>query len=403
MAGDPIDSDSSVGSKRRINSDTEQDQETLQLSSPLPEITPSHHNHTQDSTPQEEAIMSDSSPKKKAKCFSLLHEGNQELGLHSSTEKNAFLSGSLDKEKIDNAETKEGSFGVQEVDSQINAIQDVDLGFDEKRAIKEKASESENVLEAEKKRLLGDLEVGKIFGAETCHTNISGSSMNSSKIEFDLPVRGSLKIEVIDDTALIGLFPLSRTGNGSVKNEKKGKEEIDGKKAKKSRRKGKNAKKVFAEPVNHTEPTKMVEVQRCKKESNSQSKIMYSRKELEALRYAKVGEQRKLWRDVYSGLGNDVIREYEGLGSWKNQKKINWSFDHRFGRQAASPATLGMILSLHSDACFHHLSMPFGFSYYYLLSCLISLFVLHRKSPKHLFSTSYVESDCCYDLMSLWW
>ncbi|XVF84459.1 hypothetical protein PTKIN_Ptkin17bG0038700 [Pterospermum kingtungense] len=356
MATDSMDSDSSVGSKRRINSDTEQDQETLlqlQLSTPL-------HDHSQDSTLQdcpEEAIMTDSSPKKKAKCFSLLHEGNQELGLHSSTE-NPSLSGSFKKEEIGNGETKEGSFAVQEVDEKDKL--GTCLGLEEKRAVKGKALESENALEAEKKRLLGELEVGKIFGIETCHGDISGSSANKSKIdgdsniggfkELDLPVRGSLKIEVIDDTALIGSFPLSKTGNGSVKNEKKGKEEIDGRKAKRSRRKGKNAKKVLGEAVSFMEPTKIAEVRRYMKESNAQSKIVYSRKELEALRYVKVVEQRKLWRDVYSGLGADVIREYEGLGSWKNQKNsLNFDTRHRFGRQAASPATLGDDYSENTD------------------------------------------------------
>ncbi|XWS35255.1 hypothetical protein CRYUN_Cryun21dG0110400 [Craigia yunnanensis] len=228
MADDPMDSDSHVDSKRRITTDTEQEQETLlqlQLSSSLSEITP--HPHRQDSTPQdrqEEAIMDDSSPKKKAKSFSLLYEGNQELGLHSSTE-NAFLSGSFEKEKIDYVETK----------------------------------------------------------------------------------------EVIDDTALIGSFPLFKTGNGCAKNEKKGKEEID--------------------------------VQNGGKESNTQSKIMYSRKELEALRFAKVVEQQKLWRDVYNGLGTDMIREYEDLGSWKHQKNTSLSSDsrHRIGRKAESPATLSVV------------------------------------------------------------
>ncbi|XVE84590.1 hypothetical protein DITRI_Ditri17bG0024800 [Diplodiscus trichospermus] len=373
MADDPMDSESDVGPKRRITTDTEQEQETLlQLSSSLSEITP--HHHRQDSTPldcqkeeeEEEAIMDHSSAKKKAKCFSLLDEGNQELGLHSSTE-TAFLSGSFEDEKIDNVDTKEDFFGVPEVDSRVTTIevdesfvfeadkkehQETCLEFEEKRAIKGKALESENLLEAEKKRLLGELEVGKIFGAKTCGGNAPGLATNSSKIDYDsnnggtkgldLPVRGSLSIEVIDDTALIGSFPLSKTGNGSVKNARKEKEEIDSKKGKRSRRKGKNAKKALGETTRHTESTEIVEVQNGWKESNSQSKIMYSRKQLESLRYAKVVEQRKLWRDVYNGLGTDVIKEYEALGSWKKQKNISLSSDtrHRVGRKAESPATL---------------------------------------------------------------
>ncbi|XVF29278.1 hypothetical protein REPUB_Repub15cG0107200 [Reevesia pubescens] len=359
MADDPMNSDSYVSSKRRITIDTHQQQEEtllrLQLSSSLSE-TPQDH--------QEETSMEDGSPKKKAKCLSLLYEGNQELGFPSFTEKNVSLSGSF--EKIVNEETKGGSFGVQEVDSHVNVIE-VDVGpvfeaddkkghlgtcleSEEKRVIKGKALESETVLEAEKERLLGELEVGKIFGAKTCNGNISGFARNSSKIDdgndiggikgLNLPVRGSLKIEVIDDTALIGSFPFSKPVNGIAKDEmKKGKQEVDGKKAKRSRRKGKNAKKVLGEAVQHMEPAKIVELQNGWKESKNQSKITYSIKELESLRFAKVVEQRNFWRDVYNSLGTDVIGEYEDLGSWKHQKNINLSTDtrHRFGRKAESP------------------------------------------------------------------
>ncbi|XP_022761745.1 uncharacterized protein LOC111307787 isoform X2 [Durio zibethinus] len=367
MADDPMDSDSCVGSKRRITTGTEQEEEItllqLQLSYYHSEIS-THHN--QDSTfqdHQQETNMEDSSPEKKAKCFSLFSEGNQELGLRSSTEKNVSLSGSFEKEKMDNVENKDGSFGVQEVDSLVKAIEGdkkehlgTCLEFEEKMTTKGKALESENVLEDEKKLLLGDLEVGKIFGAKTCTGTICHFATNSSKIDvdnniggikgLDLPVRGSLKIEVIDDTALIGSFPLCKTGNGSVKDEKKkGKQEVDGKKAKRSRRKGKNAKKVFGEAMKHMDSTTIVEVENGRRESQSQSKIMYSRKELEALRFAKAVEQQYLWRHAYNDLGTDVIREYEDLASWKHQKNIILSSDthHLFGWKAGSPAIMNVV------------------------------------------------------------
>ncbi|XP_039033793.1 uncharacterized protein LOC120169740 [Hibiscus syriacus] len=298
MADYAVDSGSHVGSKRRTSTDTDQQEENLlQLPSSLSETTVDRR----DSTPpdrQDETAIDNSSPKKKAKCFPLLSEGNQEMGLHSFTQKNVSLSEPFEKEEAYDVETKEGSFGIQQVGSQVNAIE-AGLGFEEKRVIKGKDLESETVLEAEKKRLLDELEVGNIFGGTK---------------GLALPVKGSLMVEVIDDTALIGSFPLSRTGNGSGKDEKqKGEHEIDCTRTKRSRRKRKNVKEVLGESgtVRHVESTEIFEIQNGKKESGNQNKIMYSRKELEALRFANGVGQRNFWRDVYKSLGKDVIREYE--------------------------------------------------------------------------------------------
>ncbi|OMO79617.1 Survival motor neuron interacting protein 1 [Corchorus olitorius] len=299
MADGPMDAtDSFVGSKRRSSSDSEQEEETL---------LQSHLSSSPSDIHQEETAMDAGSPKKKAKCFSLRSEGNQELGLSSSTDNASLsgsfeeqkkadkkehpgtcsLSGSFEEEKKDGLKSKEGSFGVQEVDNLVNNAIEVDmesvieadkkehpgtsLEFEGKRDIKGKALECENVLEAEKKRLLSELEVGKLFGAKTSTGNISGLATNSTKIDDDkfiggvqgpdLAVRGSLKIGVIDDTVLIESFP--------------------------------------------------------------------------------VGEQRKFWRDVYNGLGAAVIKEYGDLGSWKHQKNMALSSDRdRFGRKAESPAIM---------------------------------------------------------------
>ncbi|KAK8275583.1 hypothetical protein V6Z12_D10G145900 [Gossypium hirsutum] len=195
------------------------------------------------------------------------------MGLHSFAPKDVSLSGFFEKEKVDEVESKEDSFGVQEVDIQVNTIEadnkehlGTGLEFEEKRVAKGKSLESENVLEAEKKRLLTELEVGNVFGFATNSSKIDDGNGVSGTKGLDLPVKGSLKIEVIDDTALIGSFPLPKTGNGSVKDEKKkkGEHEIDGKKAKRSRRKGKNVKEVLGESVamRHMESTKIFEVQK---------------------------------------------------------------------------------------------------------------------------------------------
>ncbi|KAE8694850.1 hypothetical protein F3Y22_tig00110769pilonHSYRG00002 [Hibiscus syriacus] len=157
MADYAVDSDLHVGSKRITSTDTDQQEETLlQLPSSLSETTADRR----DSTPpdrQEETAIDHSCPKKKAKCFPLLSEGNQEMVLHSFTQKNVYLSGPFEKEEIYDVETNEGSFGVQEVGIQVNAIEadnkeylETCLGFEEKRLIKGKDLESENVLEAER-------------------------------------------------------------------------------------------------------------------------------------------------------------------------------------------------------------------------------------------------------------
>ncbi|KAK8519600.1 hypothetical protein V6N13_133494 [Hibiscus sabdariffa] len=344
-----MDSDSHVGSKRITTTETEQQEESLlQLPSFLSETTAGRRDSTfQDR--QEETAMDHSSGKKKAMCFSLLSGGNQEMGLHPITQKNVSLFGSLEKEEVDDMGTKEGSFGFQEVGSQLNSIEADNkehtgscLGVEEKRVIKGKYLEPEIALEAEKKRLLSELEVGNIFGLATNSSKIDDVNNVGNVKGLDLPVKGSLKIEVIDDTALIGSFHLS----GTEKDEKKGEHEIDCRKTKRSGRMGKNVKKVLvgSGTVGHMESTKIYEVQNHKTESRSQNKIMYSRKELEALRFAKVGDQRNLWRDVYNSLGKDVIRGYEDLGSWKHQKKISsGSMSHGLGRKAESPAITSVI------------------------------------------------------------
>ncbi|XP_039010766.1 uncharacterized protein LOC120139674 [Hibiscus syriacus] len=146
MADYAVDSDLHVGSKRITSTDTDQQEETLlQLPSSLSETTADRR----DSTPpdrQEETAIDHSCPKKKAKCFPLLSEGNQEMVLHSFTQKNVYLSGPFEKEEI-----------YEEVGIQVNAIEadnkeylETCLGFEEKRLIKGKDLESENVLEAER-------------------------------------------------------------------------------------------------------------------------------------------------------------------------------------------------------------------------------------------------------------
>ncbi|RAL52253.1 hypothetical protein DM860_016102 [Cuscuta australis] len=56
---------------------------------------------------------------------------------------------------------------------------------------------------------------------------------------------------------------------------------------------------------------------------------VYSRKELEAMRFLNLEGQMKKWIEVYSGLGIDVQKEYDGLLRSATQKKNLVNFDPR--------------------------------------------------------------------------
>ncbi|XP_031114238.1 uncharacterized protein LOC116017745 [Ipomoea triloba] len=73
--------------------------------------------------------------------------------------------------------------------------------------------------------------------------------------------------------------------------------------------------------------------QDCDKLTKEDKKGFYSRKELEALRFVSLEEQRKKWIEVYCGLGADVQKEYDGLLRSIHQKQLV-DFDPRrkFGK-----------------------------------------------------------------------
>ncbi|KAJ6289836.1 hypothetical protein OIU78_025705, partial [Salix suchowensis] len=66
-----------------------------------------------------------------------------------------------------------------------------------------------------------------------------------------------------------------------------------------------------------------------------QKKRKYSREEMEALRFANIAEQRKLWRDIYTGLGDDAVKGYKDLASSKHHKNASLNFNpwKHFGRK----------------------------------------------------------------------
>ncbi|KAK3204539.1 hypothetical protein Dsin_018585 [Dipteronia sinensis] len=171
---------------------------------------------------------------------------------------------------------------------------------------------------------------------------------------IDGSVRSSLKIEVIDDTALIESVQVPETGNGCMKDigiegtakkigwkgkkeEKKQESDENEKKVKHSRRKAKDTKRN--ERMKNMTPI-MEDQDGCLK-NGEQSLKMYSRQEMEALRFVNIVEQRKLWNTIYTGLGLEVSNEYDQLANSK-QKNTLLNFDprKRFSRKLESPGIL---------------------------------------------------------------
>lgn len=83
--------------------------------------------------------------------------------------------------------------------------------------------------------------------------------------------------------------------------------------------------------------------QDCGKLRKEDKKGFYSRKELEAMRFVSVEEQRKKWVEVYCGLGPDVQKEYDGLARSIDQKQLLVDFDLRRQFGKARHVSFGII------------------------------------------------------------
>ncbi|XP_060179341.1 uncharacterized protein LOC132609384 [Lycium barbarum] len=118
----------------------------------------------------------------------------------------------------------------------------------------------------------------------------------------DGSVRCSLKIEVIDDTAMIDISQLGKTCSLDKK--------IDGKSGR--NRKKKNVNNLL-EKEKKVAKEKNVLISDGYKRKGGEEKRVYSREELENLRFIGMEEQRKMWVEVYCGLGHTVQKEYDGL------------------------------------------------------------------------------------------
>jgi hypothetical protein len=228
-----------------------------------------------------------------------------EKGGVEETAKESLLSASADKE--------EKAFVKSEVGVEVGSAteENKELG---------KEFESKILLEVKKKQLLEKLEV--VLMAED-------KTQGEKFTDFE----SSLEIEVIDQTALIDFNDkcAERKGNKNVN------QEMDAKKARRSRRK---AKKVFE--MNRKNTLVRGETENGCRKIGDGTKTLYSRKEMEALRFTNIVEQRQIWKVIYNGLGAAVAREYDDLASSKHQKHIRLNFDprQRFVKQEEAPPIL---------------------------------------------------------------
>lgn len=306
--------------------------------------------------------------------------GKGQMGFSEVQESNK-LKGEFSGKRVASKEEKSVS------EAEIGSGFSQKLGFYEnEKIVTGPKMESESILEAEKKRLLAELEVGSFFEGKTrvekvtsfrSFSLIDEKENDGQKLQkmaqndgeetdpfkgTDGLVRRSLTIEVIDETALIETVlpvPTDRIGStkeaetmGSGKNGQKevvgknGGKEIVEKKAKQSRRKGKgkgkDGKLVLGTFEKYKNFTHFLELHNGGKENGDHSKRMYSRKELEDLRFAKIVEQRKLWKDICTALGTKIMREYNDLASNKHQKCIQ----SNFARKEDTSAIPSMVAAL---------------------------------------------------------
>ncbi|CAH8389825.1 unnamed protein product [Eruca vesicaria subsp. sativa] len=174
-------------------------------------------------------------------------------------------------------------------------------------------SDVQRLLEAEKRRLLAEIETGTIFRKkEDLEKNENGSKEQCQKVERvrvkdNAFVGKSVKIDVVDDTALLNVVPFCG---------KKGKDHH-------SKRSGTAGHSDDREAPRKHKKTggKHQHVEA----SGDQLRMMYSVNQMKSMRYANMANQRKLWSDMYARLLPELVSEYEGLVSFKKSQKSSKS------------------------------------------------------------------------------
>lgn len=191
------------------------------------------------------------------------------------------------------------------------------------------------------------------FSEESAKLNVGGGSItilglpgrDQKRQLGKMPVQ-SLEIQVIDETALIGPISMPKLAfkRSTLKTENPKEQEDTAEK-----------KKTKTKPPPPTTTTtrggaKSGFLQTKKKKNGNVNvdgnvgKMRYSRKAMEALRFENVVEQRRMWKNIYNGLGPLVRKEYDFLLSSKQDKNVHFIFhDAQQMKNESAPSDFGVV------------------------------------------------------------
>ncbi|XP_010517776.1 PREDICTED: uncharacterized protein LOC104793175 [Camelina sativa] len=269
-------------------------------------------------------------------CPGVVVSGGDETG-STFLEENKVGEELKQSKEVSEISTKGAQFGddvrkiedVVETDGCVVAISDVkESSNSEKKKKKGQDSDVQMLLEAEKRRLLAEIEGGTIFNNKVdvdtlarasevpkIEKNGKGSKEKHEKVERvrvkdNAFVGRSVNIDLVDDTALFDVVPFYKKGKDHPKRPGTDKDAP------------RKHKKVAGEkPIEKgNASTKVSDFLNRGDLNGKQSRIMYSRKQMESMRYAHIADQKKLWSDMYARLLPELLTEYEGLVYLKNYK-----------------------------------------------------------------------------------
>ncbi|EOA28928.1 hypothetical protein CARUB_v10025175mg, partial [Capsella rubella] len=189
-------------------------------------------------------------------------------------------------------------------------------------------SDAQMLLEAEKRRLLAEIEGGTIFKkkddldtlarASDVHKiekNGKGSKDQHEKVERvrvkdNAFVGRSVNIDLVDDTALFDVVPFYKKGKDHPK--RPGTDKDAPRKYKKVAGEKPIEKGNASSNVERNASTKVSDFRNRGGMNGEKLRIMYSRNQMESMRYAHIANQKKLWSDMYARLLPELVAEYEG-------------------------------------------------------------------------------------------
>lgn len=171
-----------------------------------------------------------------------------------------------------------------------------------------------------------------VCASETQESNTHDESIkkNDEEKKDDGSVRCSLKIEVIDDTAMIDISQVGKSCSID--------KNFDGKSGR--NRKKKNANQMVTVKAKDRKIEEKNVNGGCKINGGEEKRV-YCRKELENLRFVGMEQQRKMWVELYCGLGDTVQKEYDGLVDSNTQKHIRLSRSRRHIGKENTPVISG--------------------------------------------------------------